>query len=304
MFDHFRPFEVEAGQVTLRGRAGGRRDAPPLLLLHGHPQTHLMWHRLADDLARDFFVVAADLRGYGDSSRPAATSDHRAHSKRAMADDAVRVMRWFGAERFAVAAHDRGARVAARLVVDHPQAVSKAVLMDVAPTLDMYRCPDPEFARAYWHWFFLIQPAPLPESLIEANPRGYVEGVLGGRHAGLAPFPAEVLDNYVAGVTGPGNAVGLCEDYRAASTCDLDDDRRDRDTGVRTDVPLRILWAKHGVIERLFDPIALWRNVALDVSGRALDCGHYLPEEAPAEVLAEIRTFLLAGTDRSPIKET
>lgn len=189
VFDLFQPFEVETGQMKLGGRVGGRRDAPPLLLLHGHPETHLMWHRVADDLARDFFVVAADLRGYGVSSRPAATTDHRAHSKRAMAEDAVLLMRSFGAERFAVAAHDRGARVAARLAVDYPDAVSRAVLMDVAPTLDMYHCADPEFPRSYWHWFFLIQPGPLPESLIEANPRGYVEGVLGGRHAGLAPFP-------------------------------------------------------------------------------------------------------------------
>jgi haloacetate dehalogenase len=303
MFDHFQPFEAEISPVvTLRGRAGGRRTAPPLLLMHGHPQTHLMWHRMADELARDFFVVAADLRGYGESSRPATTADHRSYSKRAMASDAVALMRTFGVERFAVAAHDRGARVAARLAVDHPHALSAALLMDIAPTLDMYACSDPEFAKAYWHWFFLIQPAPLPESLIEANPRAYVEGVLLGRHAGLAPFPEEILSSYVAAVTGPGQASGLCEDYRAAATCDLDDDRQDRESGVLIPVPLRVLWAEHGVIARHFDPLELWRQIASNVSGRALDCGHYLPEEKPGEVLTEIREFLLHDPGQPQVK--
>lgn len=291
VFDGFKEFAVQTGEVTLKGLAGGHPDRPPLLLLHGHPETHLMWHRVAAALAQDFFVVAQDLRGYGGSSRPPASDDHRAYSKRAMANDAVAVMKFFGFERFSVAAHDRGARVTARLVVDHPDRVSRALLLDVAPSLDMYACDEPAFAKAYWHWFFLIQRRPLPETLIGNNPREYVEGVLGGRHAGLAPFPSWVLDNYVASLTGVGKAIGICEDYRAAATCDLDDDREDRASGIRTTVPLRVLWARHGVIDKHFDPLSLWRIVAADVSGRDLDCGHYLPEEAPEEVLSEIRAF-------------
>lgn len=253
-----------------------------------------MWHRVAPALAEDFHVVAPDLRGYGESERPAASLDHSSYSKREMARDAVELMRRLGHERFFVAGHDRGGRVTARLVADVPESVEKAMLLDVAPTLDMYEGTTREFAAAYWHWFFLIQPAPMPESLIGANPRAYVEGVMGARHAGLAPFPAEVLERYVAGFTGAERAAGACEDYRAAATIDLEHDRADRAAGRTTPVPLRVLWARYGVIERLFAPLALWGRVADTVSGRVLDCGHYLAEERPGEVLKEMRAFFTA----------
>lgn len=294
-FSGFADLDLRVNGVRLRGRVGGRASRPALLLLHGHPQTHMMWHRVAAELAEDFAVVAPDLRGYGDSDRPAADEDHASHSKRTMARDCAELMSALGHDRFLVAGHDRGGRVAARLAVDAPDRVDKAILLDVAPTLDMYEGADREFATAYWHWFFLIQPAPLPETLVEADPRAYVVGVLGGRYAGLAPFPPEVLDHYVAGLTGTGRARGICEDYRAAATIDLDHDRADRTAGRVTSVPLRVLWARHGVIERLFDPIPLWKQVAADVSGRALDCGHYLAEERPDEVVREMRSFFGSG---------
>lgn len=290
MFTHYEEFAIDLGEVRIAGRAGG--EGPPLLLLHGHPQTHLIWHKIADDLAQDFHVVAMDLRGYGASSRPTGGADHAAYSNAAMARDAIEVMGHLGHERFAVAAHDRGARVAARLAADHPEAVSRVILMDIAPTLDMYADTTREFATAYWHWFFLIQPEPLPERLIAGDPRAYVERLMGNRSAGLAPFPPEILEAYVEALTGPDAAHGVCEDYRASAGIDLAHDRADREAGRRITTPLRVLWGRHGVIERLFEPLALWRGVADDVSGEALDCGHYLAEEAPEEVLGQIREFL------------
>lgn len=292
MLPGFTEFSVKVNGVIQRGRHGGDPSRPALLLLHGHPETHLMWHRTTPQLAEDFFVVAPDLRGYGRSSRPSPGADHAAYSKRAMARDAVELMHQFGHTRFAAAGHDRGGRVVGRLAADHPDRLTHALVLDVAPTLDMYEGTDRSFAAAYWHWFFLIQPAPLPERLIAADPRAYVEGVMGGRHAGLAPFPAEVLEDYVAAISSEELASGLCEDYRAAAGIDLEHDRADRAAGRRTPVPLRALWAEHGVVGRLYDPLALWRQVAEEVSGRALDCGHYLPEERPEEVVSEIRRFI------------
>lgn len=291
MFPGFDELDITVNGVRLRGRVGGDPRKKPLLLLHGHPESHLMWHRIAPELADDFFIVAPDLRGYGDSERPAPSPDHSTHSKRVMARDCVELMAALGHQRFFVAAHDRGARVAARLAADEPQRVTRAMLLDIAPTLDMYEGTTRDFAAAYWHWFFLIQPAPLPETLIGADPRAYVEGVMGSRHAGLAPFPRDVLDRYIAGFAGTERARGACEDYRAAATIDLNHDRRDRDEGRKITAPLRVLWGRHGVIERLFAPIELWQNIAHTVSGRALDCGHYLPEEQPEEVVAEMRAF-------------
>lgn len=290
-YEGFAPLDVRVNGVRLRGRTGGDPDRPAVLLLHGHPETHLMWHRVAPRLAEDYFVVAPDLRGYGDSERPAATPDHSSYSKRVMARDCARLMTLLGHERFFVAGHDRGGRVAARLAVDAAERVERAMLLDIAPTLDMYANTTGDFAAAYWHWFFLIQPAPMPENLIGADPRAYVEGVMGSRHAGLAPFPPDVLDHYVAAFRGADRALGACEDYRASASIDLDHDRADRLAGRTTPVPVHVLWARHGVIDALFAPLALWRNVATEVTGRALDCGHYLPEESPDEVLREMRAF-------------
>ncbi|GMA41449.1 alpha/beta fold hydrolase [Mobilicoccus caccae] len=292
MFEGYEEVVVDSGGVEIAAWTSRTVGRPPLVLLHGHPQTHLIWHRVASDLAEEFDVVACDLRGYGASGRPPGGEDHAAYSKRVMAADVLAIMRHLGHERFAVAAHDRGARVAARLVLDEPEAVSAALFMDIAPTLFMYENTDRAFAHAYWHWFFLTTPAPMAEQLLEGDPRAYVESVLAGRHAGLVPFPAEILDAYVAALTGPGAAHGMCEDYRAAATIDLEHDRADLAAGHRTDVPLRVLWGRHGIIGRFFEPLEMWGRFATTVSGREVDCGHYIPEEAPAEVLAEIRAHL------------
>ena len=264
----------------------------PLLLLHGHPQTRAIWHKVAARLAERWTVVLADLRGYGDSSRPAGLPDHSSYSKRTMARDQLRLMRALGFERFDVLAHDRGARVAHRLAMDHPAVVGRMALLDIAPTLAMYEQADRAFATAYWHWFMLIQPAPLPERLIEADPAAYVREVIGRRGAGLAPFTAPALAEYERCIALPGAAHAICEDYRAAAGIDLEHDRADRAAGSRLTTPLLVLWGRDGVIESCFRPLDEWRRVALDVRGEALPCGHYIPEEAPGPLLERVESFL------------
>ncbi len=291
LFPGFRQLAIHTDTgITIAGVMGGA--GPPLLLLHGHPQTHAIWHRVAPALSEHFTVVACDLRGYGDSSKPPGAPDHANYSKRVMAADMLAVMRELGFAVFRVMAHDRGARVAHRLMADHPEAVERAVLLDIAPTLAMYEGTGEAFARAYWHWFFLIQPAPLPERLIEADPAAYMRDVMGRRSAGLAPFDARALAEYARCLALPGTAHGICEDYRAAAGIDLEHDRADRDAGRRIAAPLLALWGKQGVVQRCFDPLAEWRKVATQVDGEALDCGHYIPEEAPEALLARALPFL------------
>jgi haloacetate dehalogenase len=293
MFEGFQTetMHLQGARLHLRWRAAPGTTAPPLLLLHGHPQTHVMWHRVAGALAQRRTVVLMDLRGRGDSQRLPATPDHAAYSKRAMAGDAVAVMRHLGFERFDLCAHDRGARVAHRLALDHPQAVRRLMLLDIAPTLAMYEGTTEAFARAYWHWFFLIQPAPTPERAIEADPAAWVREGMGGRFAGLKPFAPEALAEYERCLAIPGSATAVCEDYRASATIDLDHDRADRAAGHRLQSPLRVLWGAHGVVGRCFDVMALWQAAAEQVSGCALDCGHYIAEEAPEALLAEMNLF-------------
>lgn len=288
LFPGFEQRRLDIDGVELNCRVGGQ--GPALLLLHGHPQTHVMWHKVAPRLAERFTLVVADLRGYGDSAKPDAGTE--AYSKRTLARDNVELMRLLGHQRFAVLAHDRGARVAHRLALDHPGAVERLMLLDIAPTLAMYRQTDEAFARAYWHWFFLIRPAPLPERLIEADPEGYLKGVMGTRSAGLAPFPPEVLAEYLRCLSLPGTARGICEDYRASAGIDLAHDQADLDAGRRLELPLRVLWGAEGTVGRCFDPLAEWRQVATQVSGRALPGGHYLAEEVPDLVLEEALSFL------------
>jgi haloacetate dehalogenase len=291
LFPHFRALQVEIDPtVTINAIVGG--SGPPLLLLHGHPQTHAIWHRVAPRLAEHFTVVACDLRGYGDSSKPQGAPDHANYSKRAMAADMVAVMQSLGFATFRVLAHDRGARVAHRLALDHPQAVERMALLDIAPTLAMYEQTSDAFARAYWHWFFLIQPAPLPERLIEADPAAYVRDVMGKRSAGLAPFDPRALAEYQRCLALPGAAHGICEDYRAAATIDLEHDRVDRDAGSRLALPLMVLWGEQGVVGRCFDPLKEWQRVAADVQGEALPCGHYIAEEAPDTLIERVLPFL------------
>jgi haloacetate dehalogenase len=201
-------------------------------------------------------------------------------------------MQSLGFATFRVLAHDRGARVAHRLALDHPQAVERMALLDIAPTLAMYEQTSDAFARAYWHWFFLIQPAPLPERLIEADPAAYVRDVMGKRSAGLAPFDPRALAEYQRCLALPGAAHGICEDYRAAATIDLEHDRFDRDAGRRLALPLMVLWGEQGVVGRCFDPLKEWQRVAADMQGGALPCGHYIAEEAPDMLLERVLPFL------------
>lgn len=289
MFPGFEVFDIAPQGVRVHARRGG--SGPALLLLHGHPQTMAMWHRVAPALAERFTVVLADLRGYGDSERVADDAGHVAYSKRTMAGDMLGLMQAQGFARFAVLAHDRGARVAHRLALDHPEAASRLMLLDIAPTLAMYESTNEAFARAYWHWFFLIQPAPLPERLIEADPEGYLRDLMGTRSAGLVPFAPEAWAEYARCIARPGSAAAMCADYRAAATIDLEHDRASRAAGARVAAPLRVLWGARGVVARCFDPLALWRAAADDVGGRALDCGHYIAEEAPQALLAEAFAF-------------
>ncbi len=286
----FRSMACTPNGARLHARVGG--SGPPLLLLHGHPQTSAMWHRVAPRLASRFTVVSTDLRGYGDSERVPPDADHAAYGKRTMALDALGLMRTLGFERFAVCAHDRGARVAHRLALDHPGAVARMMLLDIAPTLAMYEGTSDAFARAYWHWFFLIQPAPLPERLIEADPVAYLRDVMGRRHAGLAAFAPEALAEYERCICMPGSAAAICEDYRASATIDLEHDRADRAAGRRLAMPLRVLWGAEGAVGRCFDVPALWRAAADRFTGRALPCGHYIAEEAPDALCDEIFGFL------------
>ena len=259
-----------------------------MLLLHGYPQTHAMWHRVAPRLVERFTIVAADLRGYGASSKPATAPDHAPYSKRAMAADMARAMEALGHDRFDVCGHDRGGRVAHRLALDHPDRVGRVAVLDIAPTREMYRGTTEAFARAYWHWFFLILPAPQPETMIGADPWGYWLAKCGAGFAG-APFSAAALAAYRAAWTDEAIHAS-CEDYRAAATIDIAHD--DADGGRRLDQPFLALWAADGVVGRCFDPPALWRERARDVRGAALPGGHYLAEESPDAVSGALIPFL------------
>jgi haloacetate dehalogenase len=289
MFEGFESLDVEGPAGKLRTLRGGQ--GAPLLLLHGHPQTHAMWHAVAGELAKAFTVVLMDLRGYGDSARVASDVGHLAYSKRSMALDAVAVMRHHGFTQFQVLAHDRGARVAHRLAADHPDVVQRLMLLDIAPTLAMYDNTSDAFARAYWHWFFLIQPSPLPEALIDSDPVRYVRSVMGKRHAGLAAFTPAALAEYERCAQIAGTGLSICEDYRASATIDLVHDRADVAAGRQLKQPLRVLWAEHGAVGQCFDVLRLWRERAKDVSGDRLPCGHYMAEEAPALLLAQAFKF-------------
>ena len=290
LFPGFESELIEVNGVKIMARKGG--SGQPLLLLHGHPQTHAIWHRVAQQLAKSHTVVMTDLRGYGDSSKPQGSHDHLNYSKRVMALDQIEVMRHFGFSEFDVLAHDRGARVAHRLALDHPKAVKRLVLLDIAPTLAMYEKTSNQFARSYWHWFFLIQPAPMPERLIEADPSAYVRDVLGRRSAGLAPFDARALAEYVRCIELPGAAHGLCEDYRASASIDLIHDQLDIDTKNFLHQPLLVLWGEQGVVNQCFEPLNEWSKLAVNVKGHALPCGHYIPEEAPELMLSQVQSFL------------
>jgi haloacetate dehalogenase len=280
--------DIDADGLRIRASVGG--SGPPVLLLHGHPQTHATWHAVAPPLAERHSVVAMDLRGYGDSQKPEGGERHANYAKRAMAADAVAVMRRLGHDRFAVVGHDRGGRVAHRLALDHPDAVTRLAVLDIAPTATMYARTDKAFATAYFWWFFLIQPAPLPERLIAADPEFFLRThVEGQSKTPGSPSPA-LFAEHLRVYRDPATRHAICEDYRAAAGIDLEHDAADADR--RIEAPLLALWGARGTVGRTYDVPATWREKARDVRGLALDCGHTLQEERPDLVLAALHDFL------------
>ena len=297
-FEGFETAIHSVGAVEAFARIGGNPRDEPVLLLHGYPETHAMWHRVAIRLAPTHRLVIPDLRGYGDSTKPAPAAtpelDHAQHSKRAMADDLVGLMRALGHDRFAVVGHDRGGRVAHRLALDHPERVARLALLDIVPTLDMYETTDMRFASWYYHWFFLIQPTPLPERMIGGDPKFYLHWTLGGWGSnGLGFVEPEALAEYERCFCRADAIHAACEDYRASASIDLEHDRASRTAGEKIACELLVLWGTRGVVGRLYDPLALWRAQSIAaVEGEALPAGHFIPEELPDEIVTRLRVFM------------
>jgi haloacetate dehalogenase len=281
LFPGFTVEEVTVKDGPVRLRRGG--SGPPLLLLHGNPQTHLMWHAVASELAQRFTVICPDLRGYGGSLKPPATPDHAPYAKTEMARDMVELMEHLGHRRFLVGSHDRGARVAHRLALDFPDRVEKLAVLDIVPTIEHFERTDMAFALGYYHWFWFAQPHPFPEVVINAAPEAWFHA-----HTSREPKPSgffhpEALADYLAAIRDPDMIRGMCEDYRAAATIDLEHDRASRAAGAKIQCPLLVLWGSKGKIGRWYEPLALWRQYCVaEVTGSSIESGHYLAEEAPA----------------------
>ncbi|MEQ1659532.1 MAG: alpha/beta hydrolase [Hylemonella sp.] len=294
-FDGFesRRFEVNGVQIQARVPATPRGGKPALLLVHGFPQTHALWQRVAQQLKNDYWIVLPDLRGYGDSAQPAGLPDHCNYSKRTMAQDLVDVMDQLGCSSFYLCGHDRGGRVAARLALDHAEKVAKLCVIDIAPTLDMYAATDMAFARAYYHWFHLIQPWPLPERMIGADAKTYLHAKLGGwGSAGLGYIEPQALAEYERCFCRPEAIHGACEDYRASAGIDLEHDRASRAHGQKIACDTLVLWGERGVVHKLFKPLELWQaQCSATVSGQLLPAGHFIPEELPAETANALQAF-------------
>jgi haloacetate dehalogenase len=287
MLENFQQAKLDVNGVTINLRHGG--NGPPLMLLHGYPQTHLIWHAMADRLAERYTLVMPDLRGYGDSSKPAGLSGHVNYSKRVMAQDMVEAMHAMGHESFFVCGHDRGGRVAHRLALDHADSVKKLMLIDISPTRTMYEQTDLAFAKLYYHWFFLIQPHPLPETLIGADPKFYLRFSLGGWGSeGKSFIPPKVMAEYERCFCTPEAIHAACEDYRAAATIDLEHDSVEE----KIPCPVHVVWGEHGVVGRLFQPLSDWQDKAqLAVTGDSVAAGHFIPEEKPDWLLQQMLAF-------------
>jgi haloacetate dehalogenase len=292
-FENFTLEHVAVPGGDLRLRRGGK--GPPLLLLHGNPQTHAMWHKVAPQLAGKYSVYCPDLRGYGGSFKPPATADHAPYAKREMAKDMVALMAHFGHDKFLVAAHDRGARVAHRLAIDHPERVERLAVMDIIPTLEHFERADMKMALGYYHWFWFAQPHPFPENVICAAPDAWWRA-----HTSREPkppdfFQREALADYLKAVHSPEMIRGMCEDYRAAATIDLEHDRASRAGGQKVQCPMLVLWGKKAKIEAWYDALAVWKSYCTaPVTGGSVNSGHYLAEEAPGEVLGHLEAFFAA----------
>ena len=289
MFEGFDHHQIEAGGTTINLVKGG--DGPPLLLLHGYPQTHTIWHKIAPRLAEEFTVVAADLRGYGDSGKPHGDAEHLAYSKRSMAQDQVEVMEQLGFDSFFLVGHDRGARVSHRLTKDHPQRVRKLALLDIIPTHRMFQVVNKEMATNTYHWFFLIQPYDFPERVIGADADYFIRSRFLRVNNAATVFPPEAIEEYVRCFCDPAAIHGACEDYRAGASIDLVHDEADLEQKVTC--PLFVLWSATGYMGRTQDVLQVLRDYATDVRGHSLSCGHYLAEEMPEETYSAIRGFLL-----------
>jgi len=264
---------------------------PVLLLLHGFPQNRAIWQPIQAALSNHFTLVMPDLRGYGASPKPASDPLHATYAKRAMANDLIALVDKLGHKQFGVVGHDRGARVAHRLVADHPERVTRLMLLDISPTLAMYEQTGMTFAAGYWHWFFLIQEAPLPETLIGQQPAFFMNEFMVKRYPGRHIFETSRWESYLAGIQNPACLHAMCEDYRASFTIDLEHDRADREAGQQLPMPVRVLWGQHGMIQKCFNPLQDWAAVATEVTGRPIDSGHYIPEEQPEVLADEIRQF-------------
>ncbi|MEV6859427.1 alpha/beta hydrolase [Streptosporangium subroseum] len=281
---------IDADGVRINTYVSG--DGPPVLLLHGYPQTHLIWHHVAPVLARKHAVVLTDLRGYGDSGKPPSTPDHSAYSKRAMAYDQLLVMRELGFDRFAVVGHDRGGRVGHRLALDHPRAVTGLAVLDIVPTRHVFQHADAAFGLGYYHWFFLATGGGVPEHLIGGDPEFWVRSRMQARHNGGTPFDPAALDEYVRCFSDPAAIHASCEDYRAAASIDLRHDDTDADAGWRVSCPVLALWGAGSFVGHTYDVLDVWRRYATDVRGQALPCDHYVPEEAPETTAKLLGAFL------------
>lgn len=280
------------GEILISYQMGG--SGPPLLLLHGFPQTKMIWHRVAPALAKHFTVIASDLRGYGASSKPQGLADHSTYSKRAMASDQAQLMNALGFSHYGVLGHDRGGRVAHRLALDYGKQVNKLMVLDISPTLAMYEQTTMQFASSYWHWFFLIQKAPIPETMIGANTEFFMKQFMGGRHAGLSIFAPECWQEYILAMSDPACLHAMCEDYRAAASIDLEHDRQTIAQKQLLEMPVRVLWGEFGQVNACFKPLEDWQKLGTDVSGQTLQSGHYIPEEIPEELIAEALSFFSA----------
>lgn len=289
-FPGFELTTIQVPEGTIRLRHGG--SGPPLLLLHGNPQTHAMWHKVAPALAERFTVICPDLRGYGGSFKPPATADHAPYAKREMARDMVAVMEHFGHRRFLIGSHDRGARVAHRLALDFPDRVQKLAVLDIVPTIEQFERADMSFALGYYHWFWFAQPHPFPEELINKAPDAWFNAHTAHQPKPAGFFSPEALADYLEAARNPDMITSMCEDYRAAATIDLVHDGISRAEHRRVECPMLVLWGEKGQIGGWYDPIALWRQYcAAEVQGHAIDSGHYLAEEAPEAVLDAFRRF-------------
>ncbi len=289
MFEGFVEEQIAVEGTELFVRRAGPEQAPPIVLLHGYPQTSAMWHLMAPILANLYQVICPDLRGYGRSGKPESDATHSPYSKRTMARDIAQLMQSLGHDQFYVAAHDRGARVAHRLGLDFPDRVRAMSLLDIAPTREMYQGTNTAFATAYWHWFFLIQPYPIPEEIIGANPEAYWKLKCMNQAKGGNPFSEEALSEYLESFKHPDAIHASCEDYRAAASIDIEHDNED--AGRKLSMPVQILWAKRGVIEACFDAIELWKCRADSVEGESLDATHYMAEEIPEEIASRMSGF-------------